>query len=269
MEADHSTNDVSHQSHTVRKRDLVPEILPLSINPIRDQEQSLKTQELNLAINSSLDHLWRRFSERYSLHETQPTNEAETSLLERLERLSRLLHSTTPPHTPAKQARSQDERGKIRRRELEMKRAQGKETSRRGGHKEKSEVRVAPKIAWEEDSLKTDQTLEEEQENANRCPAERDESASISVETSSSQSTIDTQRLLRAFGPHRVSGSAEVTRSQTSKTSANLLKLYNTINRQKGGHGESISDQRESEVISTDESTVRLWQKCLRSFLNF
>ncbi|KAI4878421.1 hypothetical protein NFI96_029317, partial [Prochilodus magdalenae] len=248
-EADYSTDDLHHQSYNVRRRDLVPEAPALSIKPIREEKQGLKNQELGLEISSSLDHLWRRFSERWSLQETQPTNEAELSLLERLERLSRLLQSSAPPHTSIRR----EERSKGRRRELEQRGGQGKETSRTGkDKKDRREFRVTPKAAWEENSLRTDQTLEEdEQENAYRCPAERDESASVSVETSSSQSTINTQRLVRAFGPQSVNGgSAEVPRGQIPKASSSMLKLYNTINKQKGGH---MSAAR--EIISTDEST--------------
>ncbi|XP_036429859.1 Alstrom syndrome protein 1 homolog isoform X2 [Colossoma macropomum] len=258
MEADYSTDDLYNQSHTVQRHDLVPEALPLSVKPIREEVLGMNPQELGLEISCSLDQLWRRFSERWSLQETQPNNEGETSLLERLERLSRLLHSSTPPHT----ASSREEKEKSRRRETDLRRAQGKGTSRRGENKDSREVRVTPKTAWEENSSRTDETLEEEeQENAYRCPAERDESASISVETSSSRSTIDTQRLVRAFGPHRVNGgSAEVTSGQIPKTSSSMLKLYNTINKQKGGHGKSLSERHlmsaAPEVISTDESTA-------------
>ncbi|XP_017576932.1 uncharacterized protein alms1 isoform X1 [Pygocentrus nattereri] len=249
MEADYSTDDLHNQSHTVQRHGFVPEALPLSVKPIREEVRRMKTQELGLEISSSLDQLWHRFSERWSLQETRPNNEGETSLLERLERLSRLLHSSTPPHT----ASNREERGKSRSRELELTRAQGKGVSRKGGNKDSSEVRVTPKTAWEENSSRTDQTLEEEeQENAYRCPAERDESASVSVETSSNRSTIDTQRLVRAFGPHRVNGgSAEITGGQIPNTSSSMLKFYNTINKQKGGHGNAATD-----VISTDESTA-------------
>ncbi|KAL6487339.1 hypothetical protein MHYP_G00039650 [Metynnis hypsauchen] len=258
MEADYSTDDLHNQSHIVQRHGFVPEALPLSVKPIREEVQGMKTQELGLEISSSLDQLWHRFSERWSLQETRLNNEGETSLLERLERLSRLLHSSTPPHT----ASSREERGKSRSRELELTRAQGKGTSRKGGNKDSREVRVTTKTAWEENSSRSDQTLEdEEQENAYRCPAERDESANVSLETSSSRSTIDTQRLVQAFGPDRVNGgSAEVTSGQIPKISSSMLKFYNTINKQKGGHGNSLSERRlmsaATDVISTDESTA-------------
>ncbi|XP_072533949.1 uncharacterized protein alms1 isoform X2 [Salminus brasiliensis] len=264
MEADYSTYDFLNESHTVQKRSLVPETLVLPVKPIREEEREkgMKTQELGLEITTSLDQLWQRFSRRWSLQEAQPTNEGEMSLLERLERLSRLLNSTTPPHTPAKQACSREERDKSRAREHELKRVKGKETSRRGKEKGKSEFGVAPKTAWVESTVQASQTLEEEeQENAHRYPAERDESASVSVETSSNQSTIDTQRLIRAFGPNRLnSGTVEVTGGHTQKTSGSLLKLYNTINKQRRGQDTGISEHRitsaSTEVISADESTA-------------
>ncbi|XP_066535570.1 serine-rich adhesin for platelets isoform X2 [Hoplias malabaricus] len=255
MEADYSTDDLHHQRHSVRKCDLVPET---PIRPIREKEQDGQTQEISMEIGSSLDQLWHRFNERWSLQESQPTKEGETSLLERLERLSRLLQSSTPPITPAKQSHSREDRSKSRKRDLELKKAQGKETSRRGVDTDKHEARDTAQKAWEEGRV--DRTLQaEEQENTIHCPAERDESTSVSAETGSSRSTIDTHRLLRAFGSHRVnSGSAEITRGQTPKSGGSLLKLYNTINKQKGGHGSSISEHHftsaATEVISTDET---------------
>lgn len=223
----------------------------------------MKAQDLGAEIGSSLDQLWRRFNERCSLQETRTPNDIEMSLLERLERLSRLLHSSSPPHTP-KPAHSREEKGKSRKREHEARRTQGTDTTKKGKEKERSEVRGVPKTAWEKESLSTEQTLaqQKQQEKDYRCPAERDESASISVETSSSQSTIDTQRLIRAFGPHRVSSGREgAAGSQTLKPNDGLLKLYNTIKKQKRGHCKGSTENHlvsvATEISNTDESTVR------------
>ncbi|XP_034158811.2 centrosome-associated protein ALMS1 [Pangasianodon hypophthalmus] len=257
MEADYSTTEL-HPNHSVQKHNLGTETLPLLTKAIRQKEQDMKAHDLGAEIGSSLDQLWRRFNERCSLQETRAANDVEISLLERLERLSRLLHSSSLPHT-SKQAHSREEKGKSRRREHEPRRTQGKDTTKKG--KERSEVRSVPKTAWEKESLSTNQKLveKEQQETDYRCPAERDESASVSVETSSSQSTIDTQRLIRAFGPHRVSSGRErVAGSQTLKPSDGLLKLYNTIKKQKRGHGKSSSENHPvsvaTEISNTDDS---------------
>lgn len=262
MEADYSTTEL-HPNHSVKKYNSGTETLPLLPKVIREKEQDMKAQNLGAEIGSSLDQLWRRFNERCSLQETLSTNEVEMSLLERLERLSRLLHSSSPPHTP-KQAHSRAEKSKSRRREHELRRTQGKDTTENRKEKERNEMRGVPKIAWEKESLNTNQTLveKEQQEKDYRCPAERDESASVSVETSSSQSTIDTQRLIRAFGPHRVSSGREgVAGSQMLKPSDGLLKLYNTIKKQKRGHGKGSSENHivsiATEISNTDDSMVR------------
>ncbi|XP_053476964.1 centrosome-associated protein ALMS1 isoform X4 [Ictalurus furcatus] len=259
MVVDNSTTEL-HPIHSVQKHNLGRETLPLFTKAIREKEQDMKAQDLGREIGSSLDQLWCRFNERCSLQETRTPNDIEMSLLERLERLSRLLHSSSPPHTH-KPAHSREEKGKSRKREHEPRRTQGKDTTKKGKEKERSEVRGVPKTAWEKESLSTEQTLaqQKQKEKDYRCPAERDKSASISVETSSSQSTIDTQRLIRAFGPHRVSSGREgAARSQTLMPSDGLLKLYNTIKKQKRGHGKGSSENHlvsvATEISNTDES---------------
>ncbi|KAF4090231.1 hypothetical protein AMELA_G00049610 [Ameiurus melas] len=255
MEADNSTIEL-HPNYSVQKHNLGRETLPLLTKVIREKEQDMKAQDLGAEIGSSLDQLWCRFNERSSLQETQTPNEKGMSLLERLERLSRLLHSSSPPHTP-EPAHSREEKGKSRKREHEPRRTQGKDTTEKGKEKERSEVRGVPKTAWENESLSTEQTLAQQKQQGKdyRCPAERDESASVSVETSSSQSTIDTQRLIRAFGPHRVSSGREgAAGSQMLKPNDGLLKLYNTIKKQKRGHGKGSSENHLISV-ATDEST--------------
>lgn len=262
MEANYRTVKL-HPNHSVQKHNSGTDTLPLFTKAVREKKQDLKAQDLGAEIGSSLDQLWRRFNERYSLQETRTINDTEISLLERLERLSRLLHSTSPPHTPTP-AHGREEKGKSRRREHEMRRRQGKDTTRKGKQKETHEARGVLKSAWEKESLSTNQTLVEkdQQEKDYSCPAERDESASVSVETSSSQSTIDTQRLMRVFGPHRVrNGRDGATGSQTLKPNDGLLKLYNTIKKQKRGHGKGSSENHlvsvTTETSNTDDSMVR------------
>ncbi|XP_062852137.1 centrosome-associated protein ALMS1 isoform X3 [Trichomycterus rosablanca] len=263
MEADYSTDDQHYHSNTVRKQNLPPETLSLPTKAARNVGEDRKVRDISVEIGSSLDQLWHRFNRSYSLQESRPLNEGEVSLLERLERLSRLLHSPALPHTSAKQAGSQVENGKNMRRDPEMRNVQNKEVNTKE-KKERSrrvknidEVKRLPKTAWEDKALRTSKALVEDvqQENDHRYPAERDESASVSVETSSSRSTIDTQRLLRAFGPLRVSSGGE---ESTKQTSGSLLKVYNTIHKQKTGNGKAHSKHHlvsvATETSSTDES---------------
>ncbi|XP_051504788.1 centrosome-associated protein ALMS1 isoform X2 [Myxocyprinus asiaticus] len=243
MEADYSTHGVHLHSSTMQEPKLPPESHHLPSQTIRKsyrvntKGQERSPHDVSMEISSSLDQLWRRFSEKWSMEETRPSSERDTSLLDRLERLSRLIHNTTPTQKPIKQPDS-------RSREYERSDHQEGKTEE-GEKRERMQLPVAPKQAWAEQ--------EENQENVHRCPAERDESASVSMETSSSLSTIDTERLLRAFGPQRVT-------SKGLKSNDSLLKLYNTINKQKTGRRKPSSKHAavsiNMENVSTDDSTV-------------
>ncbi|XP_052428314.1 uncharacterized protein alms1 isoform X2 [Carassius gibelio] len=242
MEADYSTDDVHLHTSIIQEPKLPLEPHHLPSQPIRTSYKGYKTKQdrtphdVSIEISSSLDQLWRRFSEKWSMEETRPANEGETSLLDRLERLSRLIHSTTPTDLNIQQSHSR--KGKYyRRSDQEDGTMDGEE------QRERVQLDVAPQQSWPEH--------EESQDRVHRCPAERDESAS--VETSSSLSTIDTERLLRAFGPHRVT-------SKGQKSSDSLLRLYNTIHMQKTGRRKPrpkhVAVSVATNDVSTDDSTV-------------
>ncbi|XP_016329364.1 uncharacterized protein alms1 isoform X2 [Sinocyclocheilus anshuiensis] len=242
MEADYSTYDVHLHSSTMQEPKFPLEPHHLPSQPIRKpyrgnkKERDRTPHDVSIEISSSLDQLWRRFSEKWSMEETRPTNEGETSLLDRLERLSRLIHNTSPKDQTIQLADSR--KGECYRR---SDREDG--TTEGGEQRERVQLEVTPQQAWLEH--------EESQERVHRCPAERDESAS--VETSSSLSTIDTERLLQAFGPHWVT-------SKGLKSSDSLLRLYNTINMQKTVRRKPSTKHAAISVatddVSTDDSTV-------------
>ncbi|XP_016123934.1 uncharacterized protein [Sinocyclocheilus grahami] len=251
MEADYSTDDVHFHTSTIQETSLQLEPHHFSSQPIRKsyrgdkKKQDRTPHDVSIEISSSLDQLWRRFSEKWSMEETRPTNEGETSLLDRLERLSRLIHNTSLTDLTIQQSHSR--KGEYyRRSDREAGTTEGEE------QRERVQLDVAPQQAWPEH--------EENQDRVHHCPAERDESAS--VETSSSLSTIDTERLLRAFGPHRVT-------SKELKSSDSLLRLYNTMNMQKTGRRKPRTKHVAVSVathdVSTDDSTVSL---CLIEFFN-
>ncbi|XP_067241909.1 serine-rich adhesin for platelets isoform X1 [Chanodichthys erythropterus] len=244
MEADYSTDDVHLHSNSMQEPKLPLEPLHLPSQSIRKSYRGSKKRtdrtphDVNMEISSSLDQLWRRFSEKWSMDETRLTNEGEMSLLDRLERLSRLIHSTTPTDQTILQPEGRNgdyDRGSDR--------EDG--TTEGGEERERVQLEAAPQQAWSEHEVS--------QERVHRCPAERDESASVSMETSSSLSTVDTERLLRAFGPHRVS-------SKGLKSSDSLLRLYNTINMQKTDRRKPSAKHVAVSVgtndMSTDDSTV-------------
>ena len=194
--------------------------------------------------SSTLDQLWERFCLQWRLEESRPTSDREASLLERLERLSRLIHST---------------------RGSDMSEGQGETFGRRGGDaagRERKKVnREEKSVSWTqrlpetsqpEDSV-TSSVSHDSSQSPHLCPADRDESETLST-TSGSVSTVDTARLIRAFGAHRV---------QHVKTSSGLSKLYGAIDRQKEGREQKRGRNKEpphtstpSETTGTDESTV-------------
>ncbi|TDG99189.1 hypothetical protein EPR50_G00208680 [Perca flavescens] len=177
--------------------------------------------------SSTLDQLWKRFCDQWSLEQSQPTSDREASLLERLERLSRLINNTRGTYVSELQEEN-------RARSL-----QGDETSQ----------------PTDEDSRDSSVSSFSRGSSQSRhlCPADRDEPETLST-TSSSVSTVDTARLIRAFGAHRV---------QNLKTSLSLSKLYSTINKQKEGREQRRGRNKElpylimlSETTGTDESIV-------------
>ncbi|XP_029315845.1 uncharacterized protein alms1 isoform X2 [Cottoperca gobio] len=174
--------------------------------------------------SSTLDRLWEKFCDRRSREDSRPTSDREASLLERLERLSRLIHGT----------------------ELQE--------EKRGRRAKDTGVGCEPPVprqAWTR-RLQVEETsssfTSSSSQSQHLCPADRDESETLST-ASGSLSTVDTARLVRAFGAHRV---------QSLKTSSGLSKLYSTINKQKEGgeqrRGRNIVTL--SETSGTDESTV-------------
>ncbi|XP_032366928.1 Alstrom syndrome protein 1 homolog isoform X1 [Etheostoma spectabile] len=226
--------------------------------------------------SSTLDQLWKRFCDQWSLEQSQPTSDREASLLERLERLSRLINNSRGTYMSELQQenlrrRGEDAMGNKTQKDGVVKRSVGCEA--RGiewkvrGRKVEGEPPV-PHQTWTQ-SLQVDETSEPTDED-NRdssissfsqgssqsqhlCPADRDESETLST-MSSSMSTVDTARLIRAFGAHRV---------QHLKTSSSLSKLYSTINKQKEGREQWRGRNKEppyiitlSETTGTDESIV-------------
>lgn len=139
--------------------------------------------------------------------------------------------------------------------------ARGTDWKVSGGRKVEGEPPV-PRQAWTQRLQETSQPADEDSvtssfshdssQSPHLCPADRDESETLST-MSGSMSTVDTARLIRAFGAHRV---------QHVKTSSSLSKLYSTINRQKEGREQRGRTKEPphiitpSETTGTDESTV-------------
>ncbi|CAL8297822.1 unnamed protein product [Arctogadus glacialis] len=166
---------------------------------------------------ASLGQLWQRFNEGRSPVAPHPTNESEPSLLLRLERLKRLLHgeggggggggggvvpgtgrgvSTSGPPAAAEQ--------EGRRPEV---------TGDDGGGHPRWLARTQ-----EEESLSPASSHSSPAHGRHRFPAERDGSETLSTSRGSA-STVDTERLVRAFGSDRRPGAESRAGSVSSATS--------------------------------------------------
>lgn len=223
----------------------------------RDQERRDSTQQSS----SNLDQLWQRFCARWSLEESRPVSDREASLLERLERLSRLIHNTRDENLSEVYGDPDEKRGRSGGDERKTSNVGGEDLERRvrGGRKAEGEAQIPQRTQ----RLQTEEASPPADEDSSTSsfshassqsqliyPADREESETLS--TAGSMSTVDTARLIRAFGAHRV---------QHVKTSSGLRKLYNTINRQKDGREQRRGRDKEppqiiclSETTGTDES---------------
>lgn len=218
-----------------------------TVPPLRDQDLPLP-QSSALQSSSTLDQLWERFCAHRSLEDSQPTSDGEASLLERLERLSRLIHNTRGSKAPGTNQGSEEE---AQRRDG-GKRNQVGETRWRVSEGRRTRAESYPsRQAWrmEEPSEPTNVSLPSTcshggPHHQHLRPADRDETDTVS--TSGSVSTVDTARLVRAFGCHRV---------QLLKTSSSLRRLYSTIDKQRERGGER-GGRTEEQPSSITESHI-------------
>uniref|UniRef100_UPI003AAB220A LOW QUALITY PROTEIN: uncharacterized protein alms1 n=1 Tax=Centroberyx gerrardi TaxID=166262 RepID=UPI003AAB220A len=279
----HTEMDYSRHPNTHLDQTSVPQARTEREGGRRDPDLSHPASRQS---GGTLDQLWRRFSERWSLEESRPTNEREASLLERLERLSRLIHNTTGStslseledeayrrrYDAEQELRRMEEAAALKRRE----RKENIEEAERSVHGEAGEMRgradrkvrggrkvdskpSVPRQAWAQE-LQEEETPNPAEEDSpvslssslshsqHLCPAERDESETMST-MSSSMSTIDTARLVRAFGAHRV---------RHLKTGSSLSKLYSTIDKQREGREQRRGRGRSKEpphIVTPSDTT--------------
>ncbi|KAG8453233.1 hypothetical protein GDO86_000023 [Hymenochirus boettgeri] len=202
--------------------------------PVRQDSQHLKNKlNLTTASNQSLDDLWARFTNRKKNQLSESTSNLEMSLVERLDRLARLLQKPSS-HSMGLSNDDQLPGGEyIKTGKYIIKQSRGEKQERWHDGKHPGSRNCA---------------VREESEGSDIYPAERSvetESAPSEIDTatqtgsegttqtgetnsvltlntvSSSVSTIDTVRLIKAFGPDRVCPSSR------------LSRLYNTIDLQK------------------------------------
>ncbi|KAM9355806.1 uncharacterized protein alms1 isoform 3-T3 [Pholidichthys leucotaenia] len=235
--------------------------------PQKDWEQGKSSPGLlqPATQQNSLDQLWQKFCDSWTMEESRPTRDRESSLLERLERLSRLIHSTRAAavsqvqkevyhHPEQKHGRGEEET--LRR----MERMEAFEEVKRGGRKDDPPLSLKHQVEETSQCVEGDSHASSSSsfslsssQSQHLSPADRDESETLST-VSGSMSTVDTARLVQAFGADKI---------QHLKTKSSLSKLYSNIDRQKEGrqqrrgrHSDSPAISMLSETMDTDVSVA-------------
>lgn len=199
----------------------------------------------------TLDQLWGKFCSQWRQEESRLSAEREASLLERLERLSRLMRYTkdiNPAGTQRvpeekTQRRWDDAVEKERKSKMRAGRPRGELPVPHQARTQRlqSEETAPPVQVDSFSSITHSQSLRRVPEPADRDPSETMSTASGSV------STVDTTRMVQVFGADRV---------QILKSSSSIRKLYRTINEQK--EGKNKEPPRLITLSQTsDESAVR------------
>ncbi|KAM4540335.1 uncharacterized protein alms1 [Fundulus diaphanus] len=196
--------------------------------------------------SNTLDHLWQKFCEQWSKEESHPASDREASLLERLERLSRVIHGS---HVREGQGYYLPEApGRTQRAERNM--------GRRVGGGREADLPSLRRLQAEEPELPAESDSRVSNSSSQDhpfSPADRDRPESPST-LSGSTSTVDTARLIRAFGAARV---------RHPRSGASLSKLYGAIDKQREARergretkGDSSVTLTPSEASGTDASVV-------------
>ncbi|XP_015249118.1 PREDICTED: Alstrom syndrome protein 1-like [Cyprinodon variegatus] len=166
--------------------------------------------------SDTLDHLWQRFCDEWNREEPRPTRDKE-AILERLEHLSRLIqnsHRGPGYYVPVRTLRDREE-------------VKRNNTGRKVGDAEK-------------------ETYVSNIHNQPFPSADRDQPERLST-VSGSTSTMDTARLIRAFGADRV---------KHLRSNSNLSKLYSAINKQREERERRKGTKEEDSVTLTPSATT-------------
>ncbi|XP_029450540.1 Alstrom syndrome protein 1 isoform X2 [Rhinatrema bivittatum] len=240
-------------------------------------EPPLKQSTLS---NGSLDELWAKFTERQKKHQSHYNNNSELSLVQRLDRLARLLQNPVIHSLMAvdgKQSSAMPVSQKQKEMESRHKVGQESGSSRLGFHQHASDVAAHSKIWHSEDTpdfaiskqsrphqieeisterirriLQQTRYLDIPSESSSTAGPAKEEPSTITdttesevatqtdsemvaqTETGSSISTIDTARLIRAFGLRKV------------HVPPKLSQLYSTIDQQKNRFGNQGKGSRKT-----------------------
>ncbi|MEQ2187853.1 hypothetical protein GOODEAATRI_008868, partial [Goodea atripinnis] len=193
--------------------------------------------------SNTLDHLWQKFYDQWSKEESRPASDKEASLLERLERLSHVIHHTQTAHGSDVQEGQgyylSEQLGRRQRRKERWKVGGGREAEHPAQLRLQAEEPVFPA---ENDSIVSHSSSQ----NHPFSPADRDQPESLST-LSGSTSTVDTARLIRAFSANKV---------KHLNSSSSLSKLYSTINKQREVREHRRRTKLDSSVTLTPSETT-------------
>uniref|UniRef100_A0A3B5BGU4 ALMS motif domain-containing protein n=1 Tax=Stegastes partitus TaxID=144197 RepID=A0A3B5BGU4_9TELE len=258
--------------HVERNYDKVSsQVVQTSISQTRgERDHQRRNSDLHRSTSqqtsSSLDQLWQKFCEQWTTEESRPTRESETSLLERLERLSRLIHSTRAANVSAvQQEEDHDSEQKLGRRREEVTLKQKERKKERSGEVRrgrKAEPHIQLRLQKEETSHPAEDNSRASFSSSSCLSQHLSPAESETPSTASgSMSSVDTARLIRVFGADRV---------QHLKNSSSLSKLYRTIDKQRDGReqrrGRNSAHHHiitPSETTGTDESVCTSACYCL------
>ncbi|XP_075202097.1 centrosome-associated protein ALMS1 [Anomaloglossus baeobatrachus] len=201
--------------------------------------------------HQSLDDLWARYTESRR-RATEPSSDVEVSLVERLERLARLLQN---PTTRSLRSSKDEERHQKRETKKSAREMWYKRKLREDPALDDDSVGKPYEDSPDSGSLQSDLMSEARSSVTDSATASTQSQVGSDISSmtvgSNSVSTIDTIRLIKAFGPGRV------------LPSSRLGRLYSTINLQKKHTEEPV---RRSKRASAGRGTSRLEvQELLRS----
>uniref|UniRef100_A0A8C5WBG1 ALMS motif domain-containing protein n=1 Tax=Leptobrachium leishanense TaxID=445787 RepID=A0A8C5WBG1_9ANUR len=198
------------------------------------------TSNQSAVSNHSLDDLWARFTDRRRSPLSETSNKLEISLVERLDRLARLLQGSPSQSLVSEKDHLEEIREEPEREDHDRRWGSEKAGERvhHGKREEEpgytgldeTEIPLQPRGRTRRQAL-YEESVSDGSVTSDVTPAVRNSGtetatqtcseATVESATSSSVSTIDTVRLIRAFGPERV------------RPSSKLSKLYNAISLQK------------------------------------
>lgn len=244
-------------------------------NPTKSFQKTESTLSQSAISNHTLDDLWARYTDRRRSHLSESNNNLEVSLVERLDRLARLLQNPKPylatkddkdgeqvlqvnkkDHEKSRETKKEErEKWYLRKFGVDARPVNGTSENQDGSVSRLSESASSERVlhgdSYSDFSSEVRSIATEESAGGSEAATQTDSASTFT--TNSTISTIDTVRLINAFGPERV------------RPSSKLSRLYNTIDLQKK-RSEGPSKKASRLSASRGHSTMEI--KDLHKSLN-